>query len=112
MKFYVDPKGNDENKGTEKSPFKTISCAQKAVQDYLKENKEPVRVFIQEGTYYLSEPILFTAKDSGYKDAPVTYEGVGHVVLSGGVPLLLDWKMYRDGIYKANLDWKQPYVLD
>ena len=66
---------------------------------------EAVTVFLHGGTYYLSEPIVFTRADSGSADAPIVYTAVaGHApIISGGQRLALHWKPYRDGILQAKV---------
>ena len=60
--FYVDAnKGSDSNSGTISSPFKTIT---KAV-DTARSAGQPSTIILREGTFYLSETIQFSPKDSG-----------------------------------------------
>ena len=62
--FFVSPKGNDKNPGTEQAPWKTIAfAAQKA--------NPGDTVKIAPGLY--REQIVF--KRSGKKGAPITFEG-------------------------------------
>lgn len=103
LDLYVSPAGQDTNPGTKDRPFATLTCARDEVRQIKKSLKEPVTVSIHGGTYYLNEPLVFTAEDSGSKQAPVVYRAVDGqtVVLSGGQKLELNWKPYRDGIMKA-----------
>lgn len=100
--FYLAPTGNDANPGTLAKPFSTLQRAQKAARQAAASGA--VSVFFREGTYYLPEILVFTAEDSGRKDAPVIYQGYEkeQAVVSGGVKLVgLNWKPYRDGIMQA-----------
>ena len=57
------------------------------------------------GTYYLPQTVVFTDKDSGSKDSPITYmadEGV-EAVISGGTRLSLQWKPWRGEIMQARV---------
>jgi len=55
-------------------------------------------VVVHAGTYYLPQPLMFTAADSGtaYVAAPGEKP-----VLSGGMKLDLQWQPYKDGIMQA-----------
>ncbi|MHC4285949.1 MAG: hypothetical protein ACYSWZ_23695 [Planctomycetota bacterium] len=103
LDLYVSPAGHDDNPGTKDRPFATITHARDAVRQINKTLKEPVTVYIRGGTYYLNEPLVFTAEDSGSKQAPVVYTAADGqtVVLSGGQMLVLNFKPYRNGIMKA-----------
>ena len=103
LDLYVSPAGHDANPGTKDRPFATITHARDAVRQIKKTLKEPVTVYIHGGTYYLNEPLVFTAEDSGSKQAPVIYRAADGetVVLSGGQRLVLNWKPYRNGIMKT-----------
>jgi len=100
--FYVSPNGDDANSGTKEEPLATIAGARDKVRGI---QGESVTVYLGDGTYYLSEPIVFTAVDSGTADAPVVYTAMpGQTpVISGGQRLDLAWKPYRDGILQANV---------
>lgn len=103
LELYVSPAGHDANPGKKDRPLATIIHARDAVRQIKKSLKEPVTVYIRGGTYYLNEPLVFTAEDSGSKQAPVIYTAADGetVVLSGGQRLELNWKPYQDGIMKA-----------
>ncbi|WP_162633337.1 discoidin domain-containing protein [Echinicola strongylocentroti] len=105
--FYVSPSGNDKGKGTLKKPFATIAYAQSMVRAFKKANPtEPVTVYLKGGKYYLSEPIVFTAADSGTADAPITYKAYKDEVpmVLGGVELTdLQWEQYDEHIYKTKV---------
>lgn len=104
--FYVSTSGSDTNSGTIEKPFRSIAQAQLKVRAVL--GKEPVTVHLRGGTYYLNDTIVFTAADSGSKDAPVRYAAYQgeEVVVSGGIKLDLDWKPYQGGILQAKVSVK------
>jgi parallel beta-helix repeat protein len=95
--FYVAPNGNDAWTGhllapnSEKTdgPFATITRARDAVRQ-LKATRgglrEPVKVFLRGGTYFLREPLVLTPEDSGTASSPITYAAYQDeaVVISGG----------------------------
>ncbi len=98
--YFVSPDGNDENSGTLKKPFATLQRAQQA------ERQKEGAVFLRGGTYYLPEPLVFTAQDSGTKRAPVVYQNYRNEkpVISGGVKLVdLNWRPYTNGIFQAQV---------
>ncbi|MGD0904500.1 MAG: PDZ domain-containing protein [Terracidiphilus sp.] len=98
--YYVAPGGSDTNPGTLGRPLASLRRAQEAVR------QKPGTVFLRDGTYYLPEPLVFTAEDSGTKDAPVVFQAYEkeRPVISGGVKLeKLDWKPYQGGIFQANV---------
>jgi hypothetical protein len=98
--YYVAPTGNNDNPGTLEKPFASFQRAQQAVR------QKPGTVFLRGGTYYLSETLVFTAQDSGTKDAPVIYQAYQNEqpVISGGVKLEnLDWQPYTNGILQAKV---------
>lgn len=103
LELYVAPDGHDTNPGTINRPFATLTWARDAVRQIKKTSKGPVTVFLRGGTYYLDGPLVFTAKDSGSREAPVCFAAYEKEkpVLSGGTVLKLKWKPYRDGIMKA-----------
>ncbi len=102
--IFVAPAGNDTNPGTLEKPFATLQQAQQAARNAAR--REAVTVFVRKGTYYLPETLVFTAKDSGTKTAPVVYQAYGkeQAVISGGVRLKgLKWEPYKDGIMRAKV---------
>jgi len=105
LELYVAPDGHDTNPGTKDRPFATLTWARDAVRQIKKTSKGPITVYLRGGTYYLDEPLVFTAKDSGSREAPVRFAAYEKEkpVLSGGVKLDLTWRPYRDGIFQADV---------
>ena len=82
--------GNDENDGKIDSPVKTIERGLSLVRGV--EGRRTL--YLREGTYYVSKPILLTKVDdhliiSSYKNEKV--------VLSGAKEVEVEWKPYRVG---------------
>ncbi|WP_316814679.1 right-handed parallel beta-helix repeat-containing protein [Pedobacter nyackensis] len=100
--LYVSAKGNDRNPGSKEKPFATLKKAQMAVRSL----KGAVVVYVRGGTYYLAEPIIFTAQDSRVKGSEVTYKAYPKekVRISGAVQLPLRWESYRGGMVRAKVD--------
>lgn len=101
--FFVSPTGDDANAGNQAKPFATLARAQLAVR--ANRNGESVTVYLRGGTYYLAEPLVFTAEDSGTTNAPVVWRAWHEEkpVVSGGERLHLKWEPFRDGIMKARV---------
>jgi hypothetical protein len=106
--FYVSPSGNDQNLGTKAMPFATLPRARDAVR-MLKQPgplAQPVTVWLNEGTYVLNEPLVFTPADSGAAACPVTYAAAPgtHPVISGGVPVS-GWRKSSGALWVAEVPW-------
>ncbi|HEU6447397.1 MAG TPA: PDZ domain-containing protein [Verrucomicrobiae bacterium] len=98
--YFISPLGKDTNPGTLKKPFATLQRAQQAVR------QKRGDVFLRGGTYYLSAPLVFTAEDSGTKDAPVIFQNYQNEkpVISGGFRLEnLNWQPFTNGIVQAQV---------
>ncbi len=106
--FFVSPKGNDNNLGTKAMPFTSIN---RAVAEARK-TPGPVKLFLMGGTYYLSQPIVFTSVDSGigYEKLIITNFENQKVTVSGGKLLNLTWKEYKNGIWQARVE--QDLIFD
>jgi hypothetical protein len=97
--LYVAPGGNDAWTGklaapnAEKTdgPLATIQRARDELRKLKAAGglKGPVVVQVRGGTYRLAEPIVFTAADSGTREAPITYAAAPgeQPVFSGGMPI-------------------------
>ena len=111
--FYVSPDGNDIWSGTHPSPkghdgpFATIARARDAIRSLKRAGQleNPVIVFIRKGTYYLTEPLVFTPEDSGTAAFPITYAAYPHEkpVISGGAPIKTPLVKSDDGTVKTAL---------
>jgi len=114
--LYVAPNGDDNNPGTQTEPFATLQRAQRVVREFKERVPKPITVFVREGTYYLSKPIVFTPADSGTDLQPVTYTAYPgeKPTISGGVRLQVKWEPYRDGIMKCSvpkgIDFDQLFI--
>lgn len=70
--FYVSASAPSGGNGTLEKPFQNIENAKKAVRSAKK--NEPITVYVMGGDYYFKTSNIFTAQDSGTKEAPVTYK--------------------------------------
>jgi hypothetical protein len=109
--FYVAPNGRDTwsgalpapNSGNTDGPFATISRAQTAVQAILKNPEgrtQTIQVLVRGGTYFVSQPLSFTAADSGTATLQVNWGAYPNEtpVISGGVRIT-NWT------HGANNEW-------
>ncbi len=106
--FFVSPRGNDANKGTQAKPFALISRALTEAR----KTSGSVTINLLGGTYYLDRPIVLTSEDSRKKDETLTITNFGSqkVTISGGKSLNLKWEAYVNGIWRAKVN--QDLVFD
>jgi hypothetical protein len=117
--YYVSPSGSDTNTGTSvDSPFRTLGKAQSAVRVVDKSTAGTVTVYLAGGTYRLSQPLTFTAADSGTSATGTIWwrNFAGQFpVVSGGVRLT-GWTLHDSAknVWQATapstLDTRQLYV--
>jgi hypothetical protein len=108
--FHVATNGSDHRKG---GPFATVERARDAVRELKKQQggilRQPVTVYVHGGTYALSQPLRFTAEDSGTLACPVTYAAYRDEkpVLSGG-RAITGWKpvtVEGKRLWAAQVSW-------
>lgn len=64
-RFWVSPGGSDSSPGTEAAPFATLSRAQRAVRQSLRQQPSAnVAVILRRGVYRLRAPLKLTSRDS------------------------------------------------
>ncbi|MCD6352564.1 MAG: right-handed parallel beta-helix repeat-containing protein [Armatimonadetes bacterium] len=112
--FYVAPDGSDtfsgrlrrpNAQGTD-GPLASLAGARDAIRKLKAAGPltRPVRVIIADGTYSLTEPVVFTPEDSGTDEYPVTYEAApgARPVFSGG-RRISGFKPWKKGIWVAQV---------
>jgi hypothetical protein len=130
--FFVAINGNDAwsgklskpNTARTEGPFATVQRARDAVRQFKTTNPsrlQPVVVQIRGGTYYLADPLVFEAADSGAQTSPVIYESFPgeQALLSGGTPVT-GWRETVKGQWETQLptvasgqwNFSQLYVND
>ena len=114
--FYVAPSGNDSNDGSEASPFKTITAAQKAVRAINGTMTGDIVVYLREGTYSLTNTVNFTEADGGKDGHYVRYKAYPgeNPLITGGFPVT-GWSIHdeKNNIWKAEgveTNFRQLYV--
>ena len=70
--IYVSPDGDDSASGTLNSPIATFEGAINKVRQM--DKTKPVTVIFREGTYKVDSTIYMDVRDSGTKNAPITYK--------------------------------------
>ncbi|MCH2119288.1 MAG: right-handed parallel beta-helix repeat-containing protein, partial [Pirellulales bacterium] len=106
IKFYLAPGGNDENPGTIQQPFETLTRARDALRKLKKQGEfeGSVTVLLRGGTYYLQEPLVLTAEDSGGEQRPVTYAAYpGEKPVLSGAKNIRSWSPYKGKILQCFL---------
>lgn len=86
--------------GSREAPFHSISAA----LDKARQTPDDVRIYLREGTYRLTHPLVLTAQD-GHERKKLTLQAFPgeKVVLTSSLPLSLTWEKFRKGIWKATV---------
>jgi Right handed beta helix region len=112
--LYVSPQGNDHWSGqlaTPKQdgsdgPLASLEGARNALRQMKTAGKRtgPVHVHIAAGTYRQWEPTVFSAEDSGTKDAPIIYEAApGAKPVFDAGRRITHFEVNRQGLWVADL---------
>lgn len=100
VSLFVSPKGNDGNNGSYDKPFKTLAHAVDVASQI---KAKGVTVYLRKGVYYIEKTIGIESTGFGATSLHVTaYRGEA-VTISAGKRLELNWSLWKDGIYKANV---------
>jgi hypothetical protein len=82
---YVAPYGDDRAPGDAMRPVRTLERAQQLVRARDRRLTKDLTVRIASGTYRLTRPLAFDARDSGSGGHRVIWQGTGAGVVSGGL---------------------------
>jgi len=112
--FYVAPGGHDSNPGTKQQPFRTIGKAKEAVRAINEAMTSDIVVYIRKGQYELSEPLIFTSRDSARAGCQIIYRAYQDEkpLISGG-RRIEHWQSNERGLFTAEsgaLSFRQFYV--
>ena len=111
--FFVATDSLDENPGTFERPFATLDQAKLAVNQKKRYVNRPISVIVRGGTYYLEQPLIFRAADTGATEAPITFIAYpGEHVTISEKKLDCRWKPYQDGIWMCDLPEVKEGKLD
>ena len=115
--FHVATDGNDNNPGTEEEPFATIERARDIIQTIAPNMENSIVVYIRGGTYPISQPVIFTPKDSGQNGYDIIYRAAENEkpVFSGGVTVsnwakVPDSPLWRTILPDDTETFRQVYV--
>ena len=99
--IHVSPDGDDANPGDAARPLRSPGAAVEMARTM--EPGKPREIVIAGGVYPLEAPVVFTSDDSGTEQFPliVRSEKEGAAVLSGGIPLELEWSKQPDGHFES-----------
>jgi hypothetical protein len=103
--FYVSPNGNDSNPGTQENPFATIERAKQAAESSFRQNpNEDCTIWLDQGKYTISKPVVFNAEHFTNKSANLFFKAAtGKIpVISGGIEIS-GWQKISDGLWKTKL---------
>lgn len=103
---HVAVDGEDANPGTDALPVATLMAAQQRVRQHLRENPQrDVTVWIHDGVYRITEPLVFTREDSAADGFTVTWMAAGDSAptISGGKPIT-GWKEHADGSFRTTIE--------
>lgn len=103
--FYVSPSGNDSGPGTREKPFASVRQALKAAEAvFQKDGNENCTVWLEGGTYLISEPLTLRSNQLVNQEGNLTIRALPgeNPVISGGKPVT-GWKKQPDGLWKASL---------
>jgi len=103
--IFVSPNGSDENSGTINFPLKTISEAHKMALDIFEKGKDSkVTIWLEDGIYPQTEPLVFTPLISKSKISQLIFKARKGTtpIVSGGVEML-GWKKNPEGLWETSL---------
>lgn len=87
-KIYVSSNGDDSNAGTVEKPLATLIGARDVIREYKKKGsiQQSFFVVIEDGTYYMTTPLVLSPEDSGTEEFPVIYKAAegAKPIFSGG----------------------------
>lgn len=104
--IYVSPDGDDNNNGTMTQPKATLNGALRQAREIrrlssIKDTKD-VKILLQDGMYFLEEPVIIRPEDSGYDEYFTIIEALkgAKPIISGGIKIKA-WKKLNN--YPAKL---------
>jgi hypothetical protein len=95
VELWVSPQGSDAGSGSQSEPLATLRTALYKAREMRRLNVREVdscggvRIVVQDGVYWLDEPVFVRPEDSGTESSPTTVEAAQGAtpVLSGGLTL-------------------------
>ncbi|HOU95587.1 MAG TPA: right-handed parallel beta-helix repeat-containing protein [Bacteroidales bacterium] len=91
QKIYLSPFGDDSNPGTAEKPLATLTAACNMARQIRKTGSTggPIEIIALSGEYFMSQPLLLTADDSGTESSPliIKAEKGTKAIFKGGAEL-------------------------
>jgi hypothetical protein len=114
--YYVSSTGDDSNPGTSAQPFATIKKARDTIRAFKTLPPGGVTVWLEGGTYSITDTLIFDEFDSGQSERPITYAALPgeNPVISSGIPVT-GWTAVTAGSEPAGIASKavgQLWVAD
>ncbi|HID23277.1 MAG TPA: hypothetical protein EYP14_12860, partial [Planctomycetaceae bacterium] len=112
--LYVAPGGNDAwsgrlaepNAARTDGPLASLAGARDAIRRLKKRSglNQPIHVLFAGGTYFITQPVVFTPEDSGTAEAPIVYQAAegAEPVFHGG-RVIRGWEPGRDGVWSVQI---------
>ena len=92
--IYVSPAGSDANPGTKSAPLHTLTRAQLVVRTLNRNMTGDISVYLENGTYRLTRPLVFGPLDSGTNGYDVIWTAVpGATVVISGAERISGWRL-------------------
>jgi hypothetical protein len=91
--FWVAPGGSSRAAGSRADPFASPAAALQQIRAWRQQGKisgiEPVQIYLRDGLYPLTAPLIFRPDDAGETGGPVRFAAAPgeHPVVSGGVAI-------------------------
>jgi hypothetical protein len=101
--IYVSPNGKDDSQGTKKNPLQSVQMAKKLAVEMLESGKQKeVTVWLGDGNYPVTEPLVFEPLKSVNKNVNLVFkaEKDSKPVISGGIKIT-GWNKNDDGLWEA-----------
>lgn len=115
QRLYISPTGNDTNPGTVDQPLASLTAARDKVRELrrAKEFNEPFEIIASGGEYFMMQPLLIYAEDSGTPDSPLVFkaEPGTKAVFRGGIQVF-GFEKVNDKLWKAfipQVAWYDSY---
>ena len=104
QKIYVSPPGNDSNPGSVDMPLATLNAAVLKAREMRKagESAQPFEIIVSGGEYFMMQPLVLTAEDSGTEKSPLVIRGEQgeKAILRGGVSVE-GWEEVNSNLWRA-----------
>ncbi len=116
LEIWVSPRGNDSSSGSKELPFLTLQRAHDALLTLREgdDHRRDVVIDLEDGTYRLTRPLVFDAKDFGSDGPQVEIRAApgAHPVISGAIQVK-GWSLHDKSlnIYKAGVGAKYSRQL-